>query len=52
MESKKLPSEGRWISVGVGEVYIDSKKWGKIPLEEFKKRGGVLRFADNNEGKK
>jgi len=42
-----LPKTGKWIGISVGEVYVDSKKWGKIPLSEFKEKGGRVAFAKN-----
>ncbi len=48
MDNTPIPTR-YLIGVSVGEVYVDSKEWGKIPLEEFKKRGGVIRFATNNK---
>jgi hypothetical protein len=44
-------SRGGWVfGFSVGEVYVLSKKWGKIPLSEFKKKGGVIKYAENKKG--
>ena len=40
------------IGFSVGEVYVNSKKWGKISLVEFKKRGGVLKYITDKKEKK
>ena len=49
---KPIPvSTQYYIAVSVGEVHVNSEKWGQITLEEFEKRGGVITFATNKEKK-
>jgi len=38
-------------AISVGEVFVDSKQWGKISLEEFTKRGGRITFKDEGKEK-